>query len=247
MQAVGAHHETGSKLRQRQDAPASAASARPALLLVDRRNLTRDCLVAAMKGAGIDPIIAISDVREAIPMLQAGRPIRAAFFNLAVDDFEEASLQSMLTPLRQHRPACPILLLSEHIDSAHTETAFRQKVQALLSAAMALDLALSAIEFVELGWMLFPDKLIPALIGSGLLTEPVDFVTESGLTPRQLQVLDQMRSGLSNKAIAIRLDISERTVKAHVKEILRRFGVTTRTQVVAVLARHRASVSLPGE
>jgi DNA-binding NarL/FixJ family response regulator len=240
-------HEEGGRQRNgvREDATVTPAapSTPPALLLIDRRNLTRDCLVAAMQGAGIDPIIAIGDVNEAVPLLEAGRPIRAAFFNLAVDDFQEDSLKAMLTPLRQHLPACPILLLSEHIDSTHAAAAFRQKVQALLSAAMALEVALSAIEFVELGWMLFPDNLLSALIGSGLLSDPAHSAIEAGLTPRQQQVLDQLRGGLSNKAIAIRLDISERTVKAHVKEIIRRFGVNTRTQVVAVLANHRSNAT----
>lgn len=230
-----------SGARQERAASSAAVLTSPALLLIDRRNLTRDCLVAAMQGAGIEQIIAFGDVKDALPIFEAGRPIRAAFFNLAVDDFREDSLTAMLAPLRQHLPTCPILLLSEHVDSAHAAAAFRQRVQALLSAAMALELALSAIAFVELGWMLFPDNLLPALIGSGVLVDPTHRVIEAELTARQQEVLDQLRVGLSNRAIAVRLGISERTVKAHLKEIMRRFGVTTRTQVVARLAGPRSS------
>jgi DNA-binding NarL/FixJ family response regulator len=189
-----------------------------------------------MQGAGVDPIIAVAEIDEALPLLQDGRPIRAVFINLAVDDFHEASLRAMLAPLRVRLPGCPVLLLSEHLDAPHAIAAFRQKVHALLGAAMALELAISAIAFVDVGWMLFPDDLLSSLLTSDLVPDAEQPAIGGELTPRQHQVLDQLRGGLSNKAIALKLEISERTVKAHVKEIMRRFGVANRTQVVAMLA-----------
>lgn len=55
---------------------------------------------------------------------------------------------------------------------------------------------------------------------------------ERGLTPRQLEVLQLMVRGLSNKEIAGKLHLSETTVKSHVTAVLRKLGATDRTQAV---------------
>lgn len=55
---------------------------------------------------------------------------------------------------------------------------------------------------------------------------------ERGLTPRQLEVLQLMVKGLSNKEIAEQLHLSETTVKSHVTAVLRKLGATDRTQAV---------------
>lgn len=48
-----------------------------------------------------------------------------------------------------------------------------------------------------------------------------------GVSDRECQVLMQVRSGLSNKEISSNLNISERTVKAHVSSLLRKYGITS--------------------
>lgn len=57
------------------------------------------------------------------------------------------------------------------------------------------------------------------------------------LTERELQVLQMVRQGLFNKQIAFALGVCQATVKAHVGEILRKLGVTTRTQIVIEVSK----------
>jgi two-component system nitrate/nitrite response regulator NarL len=52
------------------------------------------------------------------------------------------------------------------------------------------------------------------------------------LTPRELQVLAAISDGLSNKAAARRLGISQHTVKFHVESLLRKLGAASRTEAV---------------
>lgn len=58
------------------------------------------------------------------------------------------------------------------------------------------------------------------------------------LTPREREVLGLVVRGLSNKLIARELDISERTVKAHLGSVFQRIGVTDRTQAALWAAEH---------
>ena len=58
-----------------------------------------------------------------------------------------------------------------------------------------------------------------------------------GVTPRELEVLNLMAEGLPNKTIALRLDISEHTVKFHVNSILGKLGAHSRTEAVTRATR----------
>jgi DNA-binding NarL/FixJ family response regulator len=55
---------------------------------------------------------------------------------------------------------------------------------------------------------------------------------EEHLTPRELEVLEVLAEGLSNRAIAQRLSISEHTVKFHVASIFAKLGAENRTDAV---------------
>jgi DNA-binding CsgD family transcriptional regulator len=59
-----------------------------------------------------------------------------------------------------------------------------------------------------------------------------DSVKEEPLTPREIQVLELVAEGLSNKTIAARLDISDQTVKFHVSSICGKLGAVNRTDAV---------------
>jgi len=96
------------------------------------------------------------------------------------------------------------------------------------------DLA-TAIRTVHAG-----SKFIPPSISRSLEGRP----PQSGLSARELQVLELIVKGRSNKEIGDALGISEATVKWHVNMILSRLDVTDRTQAT-VAALQRGIVHLP--
>lgn len=55
------------------------------------------------------------------------------------------------------------------------------------------------------------------------------------LTPKQIQVLNYLRSGLMNKQIAHEMNVTEATIKAHISAILRKLDINTRTQAVLLM------------
>ena len=79
-------------------------------------------------------------------------------------------------------------------------------------------------------WLVAPDPESPWQVEDE--GEPVET-----LTPRELQVLEQLAEGLSNKGIAARLGISDQTVKFHVAAIAGKLHATSRTAIVRVAIR----------
>jgi DNA-binding NarL/FixJ family response regulator len=65
---------------------------------------------------------------------------------------------------------------------------------------------------------------------SGAGSARINSDLEAPLTPRETEVLAQLAHGLTNKEIALALEISTETVKEHVQNILKKIGVTDRTQ-----------------
>ena len=87
-----------------------------------------------------------------------------------------------------------------------------------------------------------------SLVASGLAERLLDDVagmlrrrreqTEIHLSTRELQVLDEVAQGRSNREVAAALHISENTVKNHVRRIMEKLGASSRTEAVAMAARH---------
>ena len=115
---------------------------------------------------------------------------------------------------------------------------------------------LDAIDAGAVGYLLKdaePEELIRGLEAAARGESPLDpkaatalvaarasHQGEPELTPREREVLALLADGLPNKLIARRLEISEKTVKAHLTSIFQRIGVTDRTQAALWAQRHRS-------
>lgn len=88
------------------------------------------------------------------------------------------------------------------------------------------------------------DQVIAAALGELALTttgEPRRARTDDGgLTKRESEVADLVARGMSNKEIAAKLVISQRTAETHVDHILNKLGFTSRAQIAAWVVEHRA-------
>ena len=79
-----------------------------------------------------------------------------------------------------------------------------------------------------------------------LARAPARAAGAGGLTARELQVVRLVSSGASNRAIADRLRISDRTVARHVSNIFVKLGVSSRAAVTAYAYEHRLVPSAAG-
>jgi DNA-binding NarL/FixJ family response regulator len=128
-----------------------------------------------------------------------------------------------------------VILLAAAPHEAWTAQARRAGVRAVLRAdatAPELEVAVAAARAGLV--LLHPDVFRsspPALSTSR--GEP-----EMALTPREVEILEMMAEGMSNRSIAARLKISRYTVKFHVASVLAKLGAATRTEAVTLGVRH---------
>jgi DNA-binding NarL/FixJ family response regulator len=116
------------------------------------------------------------------------------------------------------------------------------------------DLILAAIDAGAVGYLLKdaePDELLKGIkaaaqgesplapkAAQAVISARARSEAEPGLSPREEEVLVLVASGKANKQVARSLDISEKTVKAHLSNIFQRIGVTDRTQAALWAERH---------
>ncbi len=129
----------------------------------------------------------------------------------------------------------PVVLLSDDGRQASALQGLDLPGWALLPPdASAAQLA-AAVDAVALGLVVLPaDGASPALIKPPVeVSDPL----QEPLTPRELEVLQLLSQGLSNKLIARQLAISEHTVKFHVSSTYAKLGAASRTEAVSLAAR----------
>ena len=128
----------------------------------------------------------------------------------------------------------PVLLLLDSSDSALIGSALRAGIRGAISWDATPQEIESAVQAVNEGLVV----TTPAAI-AGFFPDAPAFAEELAepLSARELEVLDLLAEGLSNKLIAHRLNISEHTVKTHVASIFAKLGASSRTEAVSQAIR----------
>lgn len=211
------------------------------LLVVDLRKLTRDCLIAALEGSHeFDSVVAATSLDEATAQLTERDRFDATLVNFANDEFGDADLAKIKERLAELGAPDFIVLLTTHTDGIHVAAALRQGIRGFLSIDTPLDVTIDAIRLVSKGWLIYPPIDPALLVRAQNEGARRDFGPE--LTPRRRQVLQRLQQGMTNRDIARQLSVSERTIKAHVQELMRVLGASNRTQVVALTSGRRPSM-----
>ena len=143
-----------------------------------------------------------------------------------------------------------VVLLVNRLDSAGAEAAIAEGVQAILFGDVTgTQLATAAVAAAS-GLLIFSSDLAN-LVLRGLAAHTREQLDDSGaeasslvepfpekLTQREMEVLEMMSEGLSNKEIAALLSISVHTAKFHISSILGKLGASSRTEATAIGLRH---------
>lgn len=144
---------------------------------------------------------------------------------------------SLLEPLKSSEIASeiPVVLLADWPSSDALADALSAGVRAVLPTDVSRDQIFATVQAAVAGLVvLHPQEIneaFPAVTTP--VSQPLAELTEP-LTRREREVLQMLASGLANKEIAARLNISEHTVKFHVASVLGKLGASGRTEAVAL-------------
>jgi len=127
-----------------------------------------------------------------------------------------------------------VVVLADGMTAAASADALRAGIRAALPGDISPEQLVSALQAVASGLLvLHPSHADEGLAAGSAPTRALDELAEA-LTSRELEVLQMLAAGLSNKEIAARLNISEHTVKFHVASILGKLGAASRTEAVSL-------------
>lgn len=191
------------------------------LLLVDAHPFTRQCM-ADLLGDGDAEL----KVRTAAAVDDLGSDDGAgcSMVLLRLDWDGGPGLPQRLAQLDQWLPGVPVVVLSGRCDTETALAAIRLGVRGYLSPSLGIDQILTALRLLRGGGVFIAPDSGP---------EEGSWPRETGLTPRETEVLAHLRQGKPNKVIAYDLGLAENTVKAHVAHILKKLGAVNRTAIVA--------------
>lgn len=202
-------------------------------ILVGSRTLMRESLKALLGGTRILIVGEAQRVNDVVSVVTPD--IQPRLVLVDISEFNDQSLED-LRALREALPKVRIVLLTDVLDGQQLSAALAAGIDGYLMKEISLEALLQSLGLVMLGEKVFPTDLATLLInGTTASVKPgrrvvSDEVKERGLSDREMQILVCLAQGDSNKIIANRLDITEATVKVHVKSLLRKIQASNRTQ-----------------
>jgi len=208
------------------------AAKRLKILVVDDHALVREGLRQVLKG-----------LDDGVEVLEAGTCAQAfiladahADLDLLMLDYHLPDMDglSALTLLGQRHPELPVFVLSGSTNSDIMGQMLAKGAAGFMTKAGMSEELLVAVRQVLNGDVYVPPELLNGPRKNAVV-QPAPESPE--FSPRQVQVLQLLLDGHSNREISQRLFLSEETIKNHVTTILRGFGVHTRMQAVLAAGR----------
>lgn len=194
----------------------------PSLLLVDDHPVVHVALEAALiKSSRRYHLQAVQDDVQALAQLAT------ADFALVILDIGLPQVDGLqlLKKIHRHYPQQPILIYTAQEEDIYARMAYSAGANGFVHKGSRLEDLVLAIETVLDGSLSFP---------AAAMTEEALPAEGTLLTPKELQVLGLLSKGLSNLKIAEMLNISNKTVSTHKKNILRKTGASNLLELVAV-------------
>jgi DNA-binding NarL/FixJ family response regulator len=199
------------------------------VLIADDHPLFRDALQRAVLAALPDATVHTADSVPALFALIETMP--EADLLLMDLHMPGARGYSALAHIRGQYPGLPTIVVSGHEEAQVARRALAHGASAYIPKSAAVDDIVEAVRAVLDGDVWLPHQLMGGTVE--LKADEADVAARvASLTPQQFRVLNMIAEGLLNKQIAYDLGVSEATVKAHMTAIMRKLGVSNRTQVV---------------
>ncbi len=196
------------------------------ILIADDHDLLKDTLVLFLRGEGNIETVTAADFDGAISMIDTKGP-----FDLIMLDYNMPGMSGLegLKKALAYKGGQTVALMSGIATRAVAEEALALGAAGFVPKTLSAKSLVNAVRFMAMGEQY----------------APIDFMTQEEeeaapnplaekLSRRELQVLEGLSQGKSNKEIARDLDLQEPTIKLHVKTLYRKIGAGNRTQAALI-------------
>ena len=219
----------------------------PVLVIIEQHLLPRTCILNVLRRELADfEILDMATVQGLDCM--AARDVRLVLLSIADKPIGDPSVEDDLAFVAECCPNAAVAVLSNHDDEPTVQAAMQRGVRGFLSTSLPIEIAIAGLRLVLVGGVYRPlpvagmnrvpdfeppdaRELAPAYLMNGGARVAIDrSVTD--FTPREQQVLAELELGLPNKLIAVKLSLSESTVKMHIQHIMRKCAAHNRTEAV---------------
>jgi DNA-binding NarL/FixJ family response regulator len=231
--------------------PLSGSHKLPVIVIVNDQVLPRSCIVNILKRELVGFEIAEMATTGDLTGL-SGRDVRLVAFNMGDTDIAHPSVEDRLALIEELCPNAHVALLSDRDDEATATAAMQRGIRGFLPSSIPVEVAVAGLRLVLAGGVYRPLPIVKQSgptssrsVAEAPVTPEVSSVyTRNGfaklvpeqmladLTPREQHVLAALKLGLPNKLIAVRLNLSENTVKMHIQHIMRKCRARNRTEAV---------------
>ena len=192
------------------------------ILTVDDHPMLREGIAAAIRRQADMLLVAeAQDGKEAVELFRVHRP------DITLMDLQMPAMNGIeaITAICKEFPGARIIVLTTYSGDAQAARAFKAGASGYLLKNMLRKELVETIRSVHGG-----RKRIPSEIAREIAEHHID----DALTEREMEVLREVAAGNSNKIIAGHLNISEQTVKTHMKIILAKLAANDRTHAVTI-------------
>jgi DNA-binding NarL/FixJ family response regulator len=207
----------------------SASTHTVSVTVIAEPMLFRQCLISCLKSEFSDQVNSFADVNSWHNSLQMTPASRIILLWRC-----QKGRGAEINEVSQSSGRIPIVLISDDPSLNAIVSAFAQGVRGYMLTSMPFKMVAGVIRLVIAGGVFAPPEVFIANYRS-LTSNDVGAM----FTRRQVQVMEALQLGKPNKVIAHELNLSESTVKVHVKSIMRKMSVTNRTEAAIKAASVR--------
>ncbi len=204
------------------------------VLLIDDHALVRKGLEELLRSRGVDVVASVGTGEEGIKQAVALSP------DAILLDIKMPGMGGIetLQKLRASHVKASILMLTMSRDDADLRAALRGGADGYLLKDMNPEDLVPALDAALRGDNVVAKEMVGTLArivqGQANETPRRSAAPLASLTPREMEILSHVAEGQSNKMIARALNITDGTVKLHVKAILRKLGVHSRVEAAVI-------------
>lgn len=210
------------------------------VVLADDHQVVRHGIQQFLASAGIDVVAEAEDGAQALQLIEQHQP------SVAVLDIQmsEYSGIEVARRVRAHGWPVGLLILTAFDDDPFILAALEAGVNGFVLKTADMEEIIAAVRAVNEGQSVLDPEILPKLMHAVTASHQPETLFEP-LTDRELEVLRAAARGLTNKAIGVLLNISDRTVQGHLRRIFEKLNVANRTEAV-VKASQLNLLELPG-